>query len=535
MGPAVAASRAPAIAAGEAVLSAGGNAVDAAVAVSLAIGAVEPHMSGLGGVLELVYRAPSGEVHVVDGAAHAPAAASPDTFRVAGGPAGLYGWPAVEGARNVHGPASVAPPRLAAALAAAHRRFGVRPWAEAVAPAVAVADGPLDVDFALSSVLVESMETLAHDRLAAAVLYPGGRPLPPPVDGPPVQVRNPALARALGAIAADGAAGWAPGGAAAGAVLDALGPDGLLAPEDFGRPVEILDATAPLTTFRGWAVHGSPRASGAVSAAHVLGILDRLPLPATAHARLALVARAAVVAFRVRLQQLRGDDPSAAVLTPERLDRDAAAARTLRFTAAAGTAPPPTATTTFSVADGDGGVVAATQTLLGLFGSHVGVPELGCFLNDGMMWFDPRPGRPASIAPGARALSAVSPLVLVSPDGSRCLAVGAAGARRIVTAVAQIAQAVIDDGLGADAAVQRPRVHADSLAPVAVDHRLGPEAVAALRADGLDAEAVHFGPTTLTSGLGCAVLTGAGRPTETGVDRRSEATWRFGMPSASQP
>ncbi len=62
--------------------------------------------------------------------------------------------------------------------------------------------------------------------------------------------------------------------------------------------------------------------------------------------------------------------------------------------------------------------VAFTQTLLSLFGSMVVIPETGIVMNNGMMWFDPRPGQPNSIEGGKRCLSAVSPLILLDREES---------------------------------------------------------------------------------------------------------------------
>src|SRR5258708_3554836 len=108
----VVAQSAGAAAAGAQILAAGGNAVDAAVATALALGVLEPWMSGIGGVGLLVYgEAASGRVSVVDFAAVAPLALDPGRYRLGSGTGGdLFGWPLVEGDRNLRGYESICVP-----------------------------------------------------------------------------------------------------------------------------------------------------------------------------------------------------------------------------------------------------------------------------------------------------------------------------------------------------------------------------------------------------------------------------------------
>src|SRR6478735_3044293 len=91
---------------GAEILQAGGNAVDAAIATSLALGCLEPWMSGLGGGgCMLASFADSGRSWALDFGMIAPRRLDPDAYPLAGGTAGdLFGWPAVKGDRNLHGP-----------------------------------------------------------------------------------------------------------------------------------------------------------------------------------------------------------------------------------------------------------------------------------------------------------------------------------------------------------------------------------------------------------------------------------------------
>ena len=131
----------------------------------------------------------------------------------------------------------------------------------------------------------------------------------------------------------------------------------------------------------------------------------------------------------------------------------------------------PACTTHFSVVDRDGNMAAVTQTLLSLFGSKFVAPQSGIMMNNGIMWFDPDPGGPNSLAPGKRCLTNYTPVVAQAADGRR-LAVGASGGRRILPAVAQLLSFVIDYGMDLDAAIHQPRIDASEGGIVIGDVRL---------------------------------------------------------------
>jgi gamma-glutamyltranspeptidase/glutathione hydrolase len=116
-----------------------------------------------------------------------------------------------------------------------------------------------------------------------------------------------------------------------------------------------------------------------------------------------------------------------------------------------------TSTTHLNVADADGNVVSATQTLNSLFGSRVTAAGTGLLLNNTMRNLDPVPGRTNSIAPGKRILSSMSP-TLVLKDGQPVLAIGTPGGHRIFAAVLQGIMNVIDFGMTAQEAVEAPRI-----------------------------------------------------------------------------
>ena len=107
-------------------LRSGGNAVDAAVAISLTLGVVEPMMSGLGGDgFYQVHTAKTGETRCWNATGAAPFAATPERFAARG--------------MAVRGPLSVSTPGGLAGVAAMHAALGALPWRQLCGPAIAAA------------------------------------------------------------------------------------------------------------------------------------------------------------------------------------------------------------------------------------------------------------------------------------------------------------------------------------------------------------------------------------------------------------
>jgi gamma-glutamyltranspeptidase/glutathione hydrolase len=130
-----------------------------------------------------------------------------------------------------------------------------------------------------------------------------------------------------------------------------------------------------------------------------------------------------------------------------------------------------TCTTHLNAVDRNGNMVALTKTLLSVFGSKVVLPGTGILMNNGMMWFDPRPGTPNSLAPSKRPLTNMCP-VIVRRDDQPWFAIGGSGGRKIFPAVLQISSFLIDHGLGLEDAFHHPRIDASGGDKVGLDPRL---------------------------------------------------------------
>jgi gamma-glutamyltranspeptidase/glutathione hydrolase len=106
-------------------------------------------------------------------------------------------------------------------------------------------------------------------------------------------------------------------------------------------------------------------------------------------------------------------------------------------------------------------------------------PSTGLLLNNGIMWFDPEPGKPNSLAPGKRVLANYCPVVGVGADG-RQFAVGASGGRKILGAVMQLASFLLDHGMTLEQAFHQPRIDVSGGGQVIADQALGPDILQAL-------------------------------------------------------
>jgi gamma-glutamyltranspeptidase/glutathione hydrolase len=453
---------------GAAVLEAGGDAVDAAVATSFAIGVVEPWMSGLaaGGVMVL-WRAEDARPVVVDYGMRSPRALDPADYPLAGAGKAqdLFAWPLVKDDRNVEGATAVAVPGVVAGMALAHRHFGRLPWRDLVAPAAALADEGMLLDWFAGLLIASSARSLAKDPDAAAHFLEDGTWAPLGTWAALTEKRldQRRLAASLREIADRGPAAFYGGDVGRALAADVRAKGGSLDVAD-------LEAYAPsmakplVVPYRGGRILAAPGMTGGPTLARAFGTLARLLAPhagAPGAGSYVAYAKALDEAWRARLAGM-GD-------TPE---------------------PPtaPTCTTHFSVVDRHGNLCSVTQTLLSVFGSRVVSPSTGILLNNGIMWFDPEPGKPNSLAPGKRCLGNYCPVIGETAGGDR-FAIGASGGRKIVGTVLQLASFMLDHGLDLEAAFHQPRIDMSGNDAVVADR--------ALPADVIDALGTAFPTTTV--------------------------------------
>jgi gamma-glutamyltranspeptidase/glutathione hydrolase len=448
----VASQSGAAAAIGAKVLAEGGNAIDAAVATGFAMATFEPWMSGIGGIgFMVVYRAKEKRAHVIDFGAVAPRTLDPADYPLVGGDSGdLFGWPAVKDERNVMGPLSIAVPGHVDGLALALEKFGTRSFAEILQPAIAVAEKGLPIDWYTTLRVTMAARELSENAATRAVWLPGGLPPITPSGTPLRHLQLGKLADTLKRLAAAGPRDFYEGAIARDIAADMKEIGGRLDASDLAQyrarivePLETSYRDAKLFLAGGLTAGPSMQAALAALSRRNLG---SAPGPA---------------AFTAYAEVLRD-------VYAERLD-------------ALGDVTSPACTTHLCAVDAEGNLVALTQTLLSVFGSRVVSPRTGVLLNNGVMWFDPRPGRPNSLAPGKRPLSNMCPVVALR-DGKPYLAIGASGGRKIFPALTQILSFLLDFKMGLEEAFHQPRIDASGGPAVLTDPRLPAAVQSALAA-----------------------------------------------------
>ena len=458
---------------GLSVLKSGGNAVDAAVAVGFALAVTHPSAGNIGGGGFMLVRLASGQSEFLDFRECAPQKASRDMYIGADGKAtrdSIFGW------RSVGVPGSVAGFEIAS------KKFGSKPWADLVAPAVKLARDGFPVSATLANSL-QSTKSLAEDPESKRIFLRHGNPYQPGDT-----IRQPELAATLERIATLGAKGFYQGETAQKFAAAMAAHGGLITEADL-KDYKVLQRKPLTGDYRGFEIITAPPPSaGGIGLLQIMGILrganyesDGADSPKAVHFEAEAMRR-----FYADRSEYLGDAdfynvPVRALLDPAYLARRRQSIDPyhatpsdlvepgLPRTAAAHAFPPESPQTThYNVIDGTGNAVTVTYTLNNSYGNGITVPGLGFLLNDEMDDFAAQPGVPNmfglmggdanAIEPGKRPLSSMTPTI-IAKNGQIVMAVGAPGGSRITTGVTEVILDVLDFHMNAQDAVDLPRFH----------------------------------------------------------------------------
>lgn len=484
--------------AGVRVLQAGGNAVEAAIATSFALAVVNPEAGNIGGGGFMVIRLSDGTTASLDYRERAPLAAHRDMFLDESGEL-RDGY--------TQGHLAVGVPGTVAGLWEAYQAFGGNlAWAELVAPAMELAEG-FEVEERQARQIGMAEENLRLFSTTEATFLPEGQ-------APEVGdvFKQPELAATLGRIAVAGRRGFYEGPTADFIVEEMERGGGLITHDDLAgmeaqwrEPIEV--------EYRGHTIVSMPpTSSGGATLAAMARILEGYDLGgfgwhSVEHVH--LLAEAWKRAYADRNTYLA--DPDFVEMPLERMiSSEYGAERRASISMDAATPSEEVGpglgpadddeTTHLSVVDAHGNAVSITTTINSFFGSKVTVAGAGFILNNEMDDFSARPGYPNmfglvqgeanAIQPGKRMLSAMTPSIVVDPQGDLLLVVGSPGGATIITNVFQQISNVLDFGMGVRQSLNAPRLHHQHL-PDRIQFEMGslaPEVIAALEAMGHSVE-----------------------------------------------
>ena len=452
------------------MLSDGGNAVDAVLACAFAQGVVDPLMCGVGGLGVMQVFDPGSKRHVVfDGLSTCPAACTSNMWadKFERECSDGYGY-VLTGGINELGHSAVTTPGILRLFEDVHADFGAKRWADLFATAIGLADEGWIVRPHVAGVFVT--DETAYGRLpyiAKLRATQEGQSLYLRADGSPKRlgdhVRNPNLAKALATIAREGAETFYQGHLATRIADDMKSHGGLLTAADLAgfrvRKSGVLEID-----YRGRRVAVPPPPAGGIVLVEMLRILERFDLVGLEHNSaeyIRVVAEAMKIAGRDKDIHIGDPDfaepPLAMLLSDDYADACATRIRAGEKADLPRVGGDATHTTTVSCVDASGMFVSLTHTL----GVPSGIipPGTGFMLNGAMNWYDPRPGKPGSIAPGKRRYSSMSPTIVFEND-TPVMTLGAPGGAWIGVALLQTLLNVLDWGMSMQEAVSAPRFSA---------------------------------------------------------------------------
>jgi gamma-glutamyltranspeptidase len=449
--------------AGRLALEKGGNIVDAMVAVSFALGVVEPEASGIGGDgAAVLYLKGMTKPTVIDYKDQTPIRATTDN-------------PAImnEGRLVADGPAAANIPGVVAGLDYLYRKYGSGKvkWAELIEPAIKLADEGFTLDESLPTTIAVGRHYLEKYPEAARIYLPGGK-----VPRPGERFINRDYAETLRAIAKDGAETFYRGALARKIADDLKDNAGFITTAALAQ-YRSIERDPVIGRYRRHTLYaGGPPVSTGIQLFESLQILENYqPRPEARAATDADYFHHALEAWKVR-------DPIRRVADPERWPVDFAehltlehakklfqkidSGKALRYERVpeddAPFQPLPrigTGTTSFAVGDADGNMIAVTQTLSTWGGTFYVSKGLGFLYNNHLRSSRVTPGY-GSLVPLMRSSTASVPTLVFqsTPAGDvPRIAVGCAGNAWIPVSVYNIITSIIDGGLGAQAAIEAPR------------------------------------------------------------------------------
>lgn len=464
------------------IIKKGGNAIDAAVAVGFALGVCKPQSSGIGGGGFMVIRfAKTGETKFIDFREIAPKNATPDMWKLDKDGKVINNEKAVGGK-------AVGVPGEVKGMMYALEKYGTMSRKDVIQPSVELAENGYEVSAVLSRDIKNKYDMIEMFPETSKIYLNEGFPYEVGET-----IKNPDLANTLRKIIKNGEKAVYEGEIAKAIVKSAQDAGGPLTMEDMQNyDIRVND---PLVGhYRGYEiVTSAPPSSGGAHVVQILNILENYDMknvkPGSAE-YYHLFSEAIKMAFADRAK-FCGDTEFIDVPIDGIISKDYAkelvkqldSKKSKKYIAGNPWAWDGSKDTThYSIVDKEGNIVAVTKTVNNVFASGVVAEGTGIILNNEMNDFDTGHGKANSVEAGKKPLSSMSPTIVLK-DGKPVMSLGAPGATRIITGVAQVISLVLDYGMDIQEAINFPRIH-DDYDKLVCETRIDPAVIAKLKAMG---------------------------------------------------
>ncbi|MEM7333891.1 MAG: gamma-glutamyltransferase [Chloroflexota bacterium] len=439
-----------AVEAGLEILRSGGNAFDTAVTVAAVLNVVEPMMSGLGGYgTILTYNARSKKIQFLNASGRIPQNVDSNAFRS----------PTPNFKENRRSAKAVSTPLNLQAWAEL-AQLGRLDWSLLLAPAIELAQNGFPIDERLA--LFTNQQFPYFPEHAKRVYGRRGVPL-----RAGDRLFQYDLAASFATIASDGINAFYDGEIGR-KILETLQKQaGFLSGEDLiNAQAEWFDPI--MLSYRGHDVYTAAPPATSFPGLIRLGLLNQFPVPDWEHnspEHLHHLAEITKHAYWCRLNY--ATDPDIALPPLENLLSEAylseVASKIDPNTATRFEPPFPSGkssqnTTHFVVADREGNLVSATQTIGQAFGSRIMPEGTGIWLNNSLEYctFEPA-GNPMDAHAGRHKLSGDMPTI-IAKNGHPWAALGTPGGHTIAQTVPQLVSNMIDFGLAIQDAFDMSRI-----------------------------------------------------------------------------
>jgi len=430
------------------LLQAGGNAVDAAVCAAAVLGVVEPFMTGIGGdCFILMWNAADQRLYALNGSGRAARAATREALLARG-----------HTEMPLFGMLSVTVPGAVDAWCTALDRFGSRPLADVLAPAIHYAEYGYPVSEIIAAQWGFAAGLLQQPEAQRAFTVDGRAPRLGEI------MRLPDLGRSLRAVAAGGRDVFYRGALAEQIVACSHAYGGLLEAEDLAAHTS--DWVDPISTdYRGHQVCELPPNGQGLTALLALNILECFDLAALAGDPAAIAhlqIEAVKLAFADRNRYI-ADPSQAPVPTAALLAKDYAQGRaalidrtTARKRISPGHLPASGDTVYLTAADAAGNVVSLINSLYLAFGSCMVAGDTGIALQNRGYGFSLDATHPNCIAPNKRPFHTIIPAMLLK-DGRPLVSFGVMGGDMQAQGHVQLVSHLVDADCNIQEAIDRPR------------------------------------------------------------------------------